>query len=128
MSEKLADRFDTEAVRYLYRTILFEEEHKPLPADPSPEGLLAHVRTHLNTVDWALGNYEQRCEVADLTAVAIQLMWLGAAAITAAVHMDPDCVDLALTELKDELLGPIDLCVADAIEEESDGDFKPREL
>jgi hypothetical protein len=128
MSEQVADQFETQAVKYLYRTILMEEEHRPLPEDQSPALLAARVRRHVNTVDWAIGNYERECEVADLTAVAVQLMWLGAAAITAAVHMDPDCVDLEPTDLKDELLGPIDSCVAEAIEDESNGDFSPRDL
>jgi hypothetical protein len=128
MSEKVADRFETQAVRYLYRTILMEEEHRPLPGGRSPSMLVERVRGHVDMVEELIGNYERECNVADLTVVAVQLMWLGAAAITAAVHIDTDCVDLELTELKDELLGPIDSCVADAIEEGSGGDFNPRGL
>jgi hypothetical protein len=128
MSGKVADRFETQAVRFLYRTIVMAEEHRPFLEGQSPDALMERVREHLDFVGELIGNYERSRNAADLTVVAVQLMWLGAAAITAAVHIDPDCADLALTELKDELLGPIDSCVADAIEEESDDDFNPSEL
>jgi hypothetical protein len=126
---KVADRYETQAVRYLYRTVLYEEEHRPLPRDPSPEALFERVDSQLDTVNGMIDDYERGgSDAADLATVAVQLMWLGAAAVTASVHIDPECADLEPTGLKDELLSLIDGNVAEAMKDDGDGDVSPREL
>jgi hypothetical protein len=127
---KVADRFETQAVRGLYRTILYEEEHKPLPANPSPEQLMERVDSRLEMVEHLIGNYERGgSNAADLTVVAVHLMWLGATALTASIHIDPQCADLEPTGLKDDLLSVIDRYVATTVRADWD-DYSqtPREL
>jgi hypothetical protein len=128
MSERVADRFETQAARYLYRTILMEEEHRPLPEHPSPDVLMERVREHVESVDELIDDYERGgCEIADILAVAVQFMWLGASAITAAVHMDAEGT-YAPTALKDHLLGLIDKHVNESIGRWDGEALCPREL
>jgi hypothetical protein len=127
MSERVADRYQTEAARYLYRATLLDEEHRPLSGSPSPEALLERVQDEFNEAKDLVDDDEAACPEVDFVALALRLMWLGATALAAAAHVYEDEL-FAPTGFKDELLGVIDGIVAESIGR-WDGDPLPvREL
>lgn len=113
MSRLVADTLDTRAAGWIHRVFLLEEEHRPLPADPSAAMLVARVSERLSLAAAAIDDAER-----PLLDVAVHFLGAAAFALTAVARIDPDRNHGGVAQRKDALLESLDQDVLGKIETE----------